>query len=138
MYDYLSTDLHYRWSPTHKGMQHCNQITPLTSKDTKLYRECCVNNCRRLTEDGATSLHEYIVAIIHIILLTHTVQWLSDCCTKITRLGMFGDKLPNHVLVNEYISGQGIMVRVLWCTLGRQILHFVLRSLMKTVLSIIL
>lgn len=29
---------------------------------------------------------------------------------KIGRLGIFGDCLPNHVLVNEYEAGQGIMV----------------------------
>jgi len=30
---------------------------------------------------------------------------------KIGSLGIFGEKLPNHVLVNEYGAGQGIMVR---------------------------
>ena len=29
---------------------------------------------------------------------------------KITSLGVFVDKPPNHVLVNEYLAGQGIMV----------------------------
>lgn len=29
---------------------------------------------------------------------------------RISDLGAFGDKMPNHVLVNEYIAGQGIMV----------------------------
>ena len=38
------------------------------------------------------------------------IQWLSDCCDKVTELGMFGDKPPNHVLINEYTAGQGIMV----------------------------
>ena len=39
-------------------------------------------------------------------------QWLSDCCSKVTELGVFGDKTPNHVLVNEYAPGQGIMVHI--------------------------
>ena len=38
------------------------------------------------------------------------LQWLSDCCGKVAALGVFGDKTPNHVLVNEYAPGQGIMV----------------------------
>ena len=38
------------------------------------------------------------------------IQWLSDCCARVTALGVFGDKIPNHVLVNEYTPGQGIMV----------------------------
>lgn len=31
---------------------------------------------------------------------------------KVAALGFFGDKLPNHVLVNEYLAGQGIMVNM--------------------------
>lgn len=31
---------------------------------------------------------------------------------KVAALGFFGDKLPNHVLVNEYLAGQGIMVNI--------------------------
>ena len=38
------------------------------------------------------------------------IQWLSDCCDRVKELGVFGDKTPNHVLVNEYTPGQGIMV----------------------------
>jgi alkylated DNA repair protein alkB family protein 6 len=29
---------------------------------------------------------------------------------KYGKLGLFGGKQPNHVLVNEYMPGQGIMV----------------------------
>jgi hypothetical protein len=29
---------------------------------------------------------------------------------KIGKLDLFGGKQPNHVLVNEYLPGQGIMV----------------------------
>lgn len=31
---------------------------------------------------------------------------------KVAALGFFGNKLPNHVLVNEYLAGQGIMVNI--------------------------
>lgn len=31
---------------------------------------------------------------------------------KVAALGFFEDKLPNHVLVNEYLAGQGIMVNI--------------------------
>ena len=37
-------------------------------------------------------------------------QWLETYAKKIAALGMFEDKVPNHVLVNEYEAGQGIMV----------------------------
>lgn len=36
-------------------------------------------------------------------------QWLQMYARKIAALGMFEDKIPNHVLVNEYEAGQGIM-----------------------------
>ena len=32
-------------------------------------------------------------------------------CKKIGDLGVFDGKMPNHVLVNEYHPGQGILVR---------------------------
>ncbi len=35
--------------------------------------------------------------------------WLQTCIKKIDDLAVFGDKTPNHVLVNEYLPGQGIM-----------------------------
>uniref|UniRef100_A0A8C8R772 AlkB homolog 6 n=1 Tax=Pelusios castaneus TaxID=367368 RepID=A0A8C8R772_9SAUR len=35
--------------------------------------------------------------------------WLWHCAEKISFLGAFGGKLANHVLVNEYLPGQGIM-----------------------------
>ena len=38
------------------------------------------------------------------------MQWLEDSSGKIASLGVFDDKFPNHVLVNEYIPGQGILV----------------------------
>ena len=40
-------------------------------------------------------------------------QWLQTCMNKVGALGVFAEKLPNHVLVNEYLPGQGIMVRTL-------------------------
>ncbi|XP_058793838.1 alpha-ketoglutarate-dependent dioxygenase alkB homolog 6 [Phymastichus coffea] len=37
-------------------------------------------------------------------------QWLQTQIDKISLLGIFGkDKTPNHILINEYLSGQGIM-----------------------------
>ncbi|XP_064622185.1 alpha-ketoglutarate-dependent dioxygenase alkB homolog 6-like [Lineus longissimus] len=36
-------------------------------------------------------------------------QWLETYCKRIADLGAFEGKLPNHVLVNEYLPGQGIM-----------------------------
>ncbi|XP_076041593.1 putative RNA/DNA demethylase ALKBH6 [Oratosquilla oratoria] len=36
-------------------------------------------------------------------------QWLQKHMDQITQLGVFGEKKPNHVLVNEYEPGQGIM-----------------------------
>lgn len=38
---------------------------------------------------------------------------------KIACLGVFGENTPNHVLVNEYTPGQGIMV-ITSCTLSIQ------------------
>ena len=37
-------------------------------------------------------------------------QWLDNVNRKIAALGVFEDHIPNHVLVNEYLPGQGIMV----------------------------
>ena len=43
---------------------------------------------------------------------------------KIAALGLFEDKVPNHVLVNEYEAGQGIMVtlrkhvRAIYCKIS--------------------
>nr|XP_045598452.1 alpha-ketoglutarate-dependent dioxygenase alkB homolog 6-like isoform X2 [Procambarus clarkii] len=39
-------------------------------------------------------------------------SWLQEQMEKITALRAFGDKTPNHVLVNEYLPGQGIMPHV--------------------------
>ncbi|KAH8028436.1 hypothetical protein HPB51_016887 [Rhipicephalus microplus] len=36
-------------------------------------------------------------------------QWLKDICAKVASLGVFGEKSPNHVLVNEYKPGEGIL-----------------------------
>lgn len=37
-------------------------------------------------------------------------QWLDQCCGKVAKLGVFEGNPPNHVLINEYTPGQGIMV----------------------------
>lgn len=39
----------------------------------------------------------------------HIPAWLQHHMDHIADLGAFGDKRPNHVLVNEYLPGQGIM-----------------------------
>ncbi|GFQ79231.1 alpha-ketoglutarate-dependent dioxygenase alkB homolog 6 [Trichonephila clavata] len=36
-------------------------------------------------------------------------EWLMNYVKKVGNLGIFQDKLPNHVLINEYLPGQGIM-----------------------------
>ncbi|KAK3092614.1 hypothetical protein FSP39_004992, partial [Pinctada imbricata] len=36
-------------------------------------------------------------------------QWLTLYIKRIADIGIYGDKIPNHVLVNEYQTGQGIM-----------------------------
>lgn len=46
------------------------------------------------------------------------LQWLSEMCAKISSLGVFGEKQPNHVLINEYAPGQGIMVSHKYAALG--------------------
>ena len=35
--------------------------------------------------------------------------WLKRHIEVVTATGLFGDKIPNHVLINEYLPGQGIM-----------------------------
>uniref|UniRef100_A0A0P4W1U2 Fe2OG dioxygenase domain-containing protein n=1 Tax=Scylla olivacea TaxID=85551 RepID=A0A0P4W1U2_SCYOL len=42
----------------------------------------------------------------------HIPAWLQQHMDSIAELGAFGDKRPNHVLVNEYLAGQGIMPHV--------------------------
>ncbi|MCL4126001.1 UNVERIFIED_CONTAM: hypothetical protein GTU68_045408, partial [Idotea baltica] len=39
-------------------------------------------------------------------------QWLKSCMTKVDALNLFNGNVTNHVLVNEYLSGQGIMVSI--------------------------
>lgn len=41
----------------------------------------------------------------------YKLQWLQNIVSKVADVGVFGEKEPNHVLVNEYLSGQGIMVK---------------------------
>jgi len=36
-------------------------------------------------------------------------DWLNRFVSQVNKVGMFGDKLANHVLLNEYLPGQGIM-----------------------------
>ena len=46
------------------------------------------------------------------VILLNFFQWLDQICARVSDLGAFGDKRANHVLVNEYQPGQGIMVSV--------------------------
>ena len=46
------------------------------------------------------------------VLLLNFFQWLDQICARVSDLGAFADKRANHVLVNEYQPGQGIMVSV--------------------------
>lgn len=52
--------------------------------------------------------------------LDYFLQWLQNCAERIAKLGVFENKIPNHVLVNEYLSGQGIMVRFFFFGLQQQ------------------
>ncbi|ESN95950.1 hypothetical protein HELRODRAFT_86209, partial [Helobdella robusta] len=36
-------------------------------------------------------------------------NWLAEQCSRLASLGLYGGKTPNHVLINEYLPGQGIM-----------------------------
>ncbi|GAB6029283.1 Alpha-ketoglutarate-dependent dioxygenase alkB 6 [Chamberlinius hualienensis] len=43
-------------------------------------------------------------------MLVETVpQWLQTWVDKVSALNVFDGKIPNHVLINEYLAGQGIM-----------------------------
>src|SRR3989442_1380379 len=49
--------------------------------------------------------------MMHFCLSVSLSFLLFTCqCEKINKLGVFGDERANHVLVNEYLPGQGIMV----------------------------
>ena len=42
-------------------------------------------------------------------MLVETIpEWLNAYCKKIFNLKFFDDKMPNHILINEYLPGQGI------------------------------
>ena len=41
--------------------------------------------------------------------------WLTSVCDKVNQLDVFGGKQANHVLVNKYLPGQGIMVGLVCC-----------------------
>jgi alkylated DNA repair protein alkB homolog 6 len=43
------------------------------------------------------------------MILEDIPAWLNIYCEKVAKFGQFDNKIPNHVLVNEYLSGQGIM-----------------------------
>ncbi len=39
--------------------------------------------------------------------------WLNEYCVKVFDLGVFEQNKPNHILVNEYLSGQGKIIKCL-------------------------
>lgn len=39
-------------------------------------------------------------------------EWLDKYCKKISKLGVFEENVPNHILINEYLPKQGIMPHV--------------------------
>ncbi|XP_053124703.1 alpha-ketoglutarate-dependent dioxygenase alkB homolog 6 [Hemicordylus capensis] len=43
------------------------------------------------------------------MVLENLPPWLQACADKVSSLGVFGGKPANHVLVNEYRPGEGIM-----------------------------
>lgn len=55
---------------------------------------------------------------------------------RITDLGAFGDKMPNHVLVNEYLAGQGIMVSSLFSYMEKNNHHQYLISLFSNIIFV--
>ena len=46
-------------------------------------------------------------------IVMYNLQWLEDISGRIADLGVFESHSPNHVLVNKYLPGQGIMVSAL-------------------------
>jgi alkylated DNA repair protein alkB family protein 6 len=40
-------------------------------------------------------------------------NWLNTYCNKIGSLNIFDNKIPNHILINEYEAGQGSCVFIL-------------------------
>lgn len=47
------------------------------------------------------------------MVLENLPPWLQAYANQVSSLGIFGGKVANHVLVNEYRPGEGIMVRKL-------------------------
>ena len=54
------------------------------------------------------------------------LQWLDIYARKISDLDVFDDHVPNHVLVNEYQAGQGIMVRHLSINFGKFVTYCII------------
>jgi alkylated DNA repair dioxygenase AlkB len=51
-------------------------------------------------------------------------QWLLVFTQKIGKLDLFGGKQPNHVLVNEYQPGEGIMVSQSCISVPQSVFHY--------------
>lgn len=57
-------------------------------------------------------LFSYLIHCLYANIFVDLFQWLEQICGRVSDLGAFGDKRANHVLVNEYQPGQGIMVNI--------------------------
>ena len=55
--------------------------------------------------------NKILYVCIYFVTLMKSFQWLQKYINKVSTCDIFEkSKLPNHVLINEYLPGQGIMV----------------------------
>jgi hypothetical protein len=59
-----------------------------------------------------------------VLKLSVSPQWLLVFTEKIGKLDLFCGKQPNHVLVNEYQPGEGIMVSWPCISLTQSLFHY--------------
>ena len=83
----------------------------------------CVHLCVRLSMCVCVRARVCVYVCVHVcvcmLILPHSSrQWLERCCSQVAELGVFGSARPNHVLVNEYTAGQGIMVKNVLLAVG--------------------
>jgi len=94
------------------GPEKIFYIPNFLSKEDEHYLKECVNKSpkprwtqlqnRRLQNWGGVPHPKGMIA-------EEIPTWLRSIMTRVSNLGVFGEKKPNHVLVNEYLPGQGIM-----------------------------
>lgn len=77
-----------------------------------MQREWCRNHCLRLVTAQEREWRTEALGLIWSTLVSSSLipQWLQQYCQRVADVYPFGGKEPNHVLVNEYTPGQGIMV----------------------------